>query len=220
MKPQLRITILYDNTAWQKNLTPDWGFSCMVEFSGRKMLFDTGAHADILANNMKTLGVDARDMDLVFISHDHWDHIGGMAVVQDNPEIPVYVPVSLNTEGEHFRDMKNLIRVDAASRISDKIWSTGELKGIEHSMALCLPDDEVVVVAGCSHPGVREIVKAAGAFGNVTTVIGGLHGFDDYDLVKSLTRICPTHCTQHIQEIAELYPEKYIPGGAGKIFEF
>ena len=220
METQLRILILYDNTTREKNLTPDWGFSCMVEFDRKKILFDTGAHADILRHNMKAMDVDVRDMDAVFISHDHWDHIGGMAVVHENPEIPVYVPVSLNIAGDHFTPMQNLIRVDAPVRIMDRICSTGQLKGIEHSMALCLPNDEVVVVAGCSHPGVREIVTAARAFGNVTTVVGGLHGFDDFDLVRDLERICPTHCTQHIQEIADQYPDKYIPGGAGKVLEF
>ncbi|MFZ2631986.1 MAG: hypothetical protein WA081_14985 [Desulfosalsimonadaceae bacterium] len=29
-------------------------------------------------------------------------------------------------------------------------------------------------------------------------------------------KICPTHCTQHIREIAAWYPDQYIPGGAGK----
>ena len=220
MKPQLRILILYDNTAWEKNMTPDWGFSCMVEFGNKKILFDTGAKPDILKSNMRSLDVDPLDMDSVFISHDHWDHTGGMAVVHENREIPVYVPASLNTGGEGFRDMINIIPIDDARQIGDNMYSTGELKQIEHSLALRLANNEVVVVAGCSHPGVREIVKAAEAFGNVSTVIGGLHGFDDFDLVKNFKQICPTHCTQHIREIADRYPEKYIHGGAGKVIEF
>lgn len=219
MKPQLRVVILYDNTAWEKNMAPDWGFSCVVEFDNQKILFDTGAKPDILKSNMKALGVDPDDMDFVFISHDHWDHTGGMAVMLENREIPVYVPASLNTDGPHFKNFPAVIRIDKARRISDNIYSTGELKQIEQSLAFCLPDDEVAVVAGCSHPGVREIVRAAAALGNVTTVIGGLHGFDDFELVSKLKRICPTHCTRHIREIEKMYPEKYISGGAGKVIE-
>jgi len=75
----------------------------------------------------------------------------------------------------------------------------------------------VTVVAGCSHPGVEEILGAASVFGKVTTLVGGLHGFQDFELIDDLKRICPTHCTQYINEIAARYPEKVIPGGAGKV---
>ncbi|MBW2739319.1 MAG: hypothetical protein JRE64_10840 [Deltaproteobacteria bacterium] len=54
----MKITIIYDNTAWDKNLTPDWGFSCLVEAYDRKILFDTGAKGSILLDNMKKLDVD------------------------------------------------------------------------------------------------------------------------------------------------------------------
>ena len=48
---------------------------------------------------------------------------------------------------------------------------------------------------GCSHSGVGNILKAASQFGKPYALIGGLHGFSDFDLVKDLTLICPTHCT-------------------------
>ena len=70
---------------------------------------------------------------------------------------------------------------------------------------------------GCSHPGVVNILKAASKFGKVYALIGGLHGFNEFDLLKELELICPCHCTQYKSEIKELYPNKCIDGGAGKV---
>jgi len=74
-----------------------------------------------------------------------------------------------------------------------------------------------VLIVGCSHPKMKNILGAALQFGKIYAIIGGLHGFNEYELFKDMEVICPTHCTQHIAEIKALYPEKYIEGGAGKI---
>lgn len=74
----MKITIIYDNEAFDKSLKNDRGFSCLIEVFGRKILFDTGANSDILLGNMKKLNIDPEPVDMVFISHSHWDHIGGL----------------------------------------------------------------------------------------------------------------------------------------------
>jgi 7,8-dihydropterin-6-yl-methyl-4-(beta-D-ribofuranosyl)aminobenzene 5'-phosphate synthase len=213
LKQKLRITILYDNTAWDQNLIPDWGFSCLVDSGDQKILFDTGAKTDILAGNMKKLGIDPFQIDAVFISHDHWDHTGGLHAVLGENQVRVYVPESFAGDG----DMPGIIRIREPQEIAEDLYSTGDLKQIEQSLVIRLENNEVTVVAGCSHPGVREIVKAASMFGNVTSLIGGLHGFKDFELIDSLKSICPTHCTQYISEITTRYPQKVIPGGAGRV---
>lgn len=213
MKQKMQITILYDNTAWDQNLIPDWGFSCLVESDDQRILFDTGAKAEVLAGNMKKLGIDLFQIDAVFISHDHWDHTGGLAAVLEKNHVPVFVPESFAGDG----DMSGIIRIRESQEIAKNIYSTGELKQIEQSLVIRLENDEVTVVAGCSHPGVGEILEAAFVFGKVTTLVGGLHGFQDFELIDDLKRICPTHCTQYINEISARYPEKVIPGGAGKV---
>jgi 7,8-dihydropterin-6-yl-methyl-4-(beta-D-ribofuranosyl)aminobenzene 5'-phosphate synthase len=76
-----------------------------------------------------------------------------------------------------------------------------------------------VVIVGCSHPGVGDILKAASQFGKVYALIGGFHGFSQFELLKEIELICPTHCTQYKSKIKSLYPEKYIEGGIGKIIE-
>ena len=73
------------------------------------------------------------------------------------------------------------------------------------------------MIAGCSHSGVGNILNAASKFGNVYALIGGLHGFREFGLLKDLDLVCATHCTQFKSEIKKLYPEKYIEGGAGKV---
>jgi metal-dependent hydrolase (beta-lactamase superfamily II) len=68
----MKITIIYDNTAWDSRLTPDWGFSCLVEAHGKKILFDTGAKGDILLRNLKLLGIDPHQIDFNLIDGLKW----------------------------------------------------------------------------------------------------------------------------------------------------
>jgi len=208
----MKITIIYDNTAWDKNLKSDWGFSCLVEAFGKKILFDTGAKPDILMYNMERLNIDPLKIDEVFISHSHWDHTGGLSYFLSLNPVKVYIPESFALS----EDELNVIRVNKKRKLHDNIYSTGELKRIEHSLII-KENKRIIVVAGCSHPGVREILNAASEMGNVTTLIGGLHGFNEFHLLDNLERICPTHCTQFIREIKDLYPDKTIEGGAGKV---
>lgn len=44
----------------------------------------------------------------------------------------------------------------------------------------------LVVIVGCSHPGVKNILKVASKFGDPKVIIGGLHGFRDFDLIRGL----------------------------------
>lgn len=211
----MKITILYDNTAWDKNLISDWGFACLVEAHGRRILFDTGAKGPILAGNMKKLGIDPSQIDCVFISHDHWDHTGGLSEVLKQIHVPVYVPDSYRSTG----NIDGVIRIQESQQISENIFSTGELENIEQSLAV-RTGDELTMVVGCSHPGVGRIIRAASDFGNVANLIGGLHGFNEFTLVHDLRSICPTHCTRHIRKISAYWPDKYIPGGAGQVISF
>jgi len=92
------------------------------------------------------------------------------------------------------------------------------LKDIEQCL-IVETDKGLVIIVGCSHPGVDAILDAASQFGTPYAVIGGLHGFDEFELIQKLQFVCPTHCTQHIPEIQSLYPDKYVQGGAGKVIE-
>ncbi len=78
----------------------------------------------------------------------------------------------------------------------------------------------LVLIIGCGHPGVREIIDSISKFGNVYAIIGGLHGFNEFNILENIEKICPSHCTRYKEKIKMLYPDKYIEGGVGEIFEF
>jgi 7,8-dihydropterin-6-yl-methyl-4-(beta-D-ribofuranosyl)aminobenzene 5'-phosphate synthase len=210
----MKITIIYDNEAWKEGLKADWGFACLVEVYGKTILFDTGANGSILLDNMKTLNIDPTVVEEIFISHAHWDHTGGLAdFLKINP-VKVYAPSSFKVPV----GAAEIIEVKEALKIHDDIFSTGELENIEQSLVVN-KEKGSVVIAGCSHPGIGNILNAASPFGKPYALVGGLHGFNEFDLVEDLEMICATHCTQFKSEIKTHYPEKYIEGGAGKVIE-
>ncbi len=209
-----RITIIYDNEAYTEGLIADWGFACKVEAHGRTILFDTGAKGDILLANMEKLEIKPEEFDEVFISHDHWDHTGGLETFLKLNPTKAYLP---GTCDKQFEGVK-VERIAEPTQLHENIYSTGELEGIEQSLVIKL-GDRTVVIAGCSHPGVKLILEAASQFGQPAELIGGLHGFDEFEILKTLDMVCPTHCTQQIEAIKALYPEKYLVGGAGRVIE-
>ena len=212
----MKVTIITDNTVYDKKLRSEWGFSALIEVENTpRILFDTGASGEILLYNMSKLNIDPKRIECVFISHDHWDHTGGLKdFLKLNNKVKLYVP-------QHFSlklDVKEFIKVKESLKIYENVFSTGELMRIEQSLIVRL-DRGLVVIAGCSHPGVGNILKSASKFGKVLALIGGLHGFREFDLIKNLELVCATHCTQYKEEIKKLYPDKFVEGGSGKIIE-
>ena len=210
----MKISIIYDNEVWEKGFRANWGFSCLVEVYGKRILFDTGAKGSILLHNMEKLNIDPATIEEVFISHAHWDHTGGLSDFLKRNAVKVYIPASCPEP----KGAGEVIPIKGPFKIHENIFSTGELGGIEQSLVI-KTEKGLVLIVGCSHPGVRNILRAASQFGEPFALIGGLHGFRDFDLVKDLGLICPTHCTQFKSEIKALYPEKYIDGGAGRVIE-
>ena len=212
----MRITIITDNTVYNKELRSEWGFSALIELENvPKILFDTGATGEVLLHNMKKLNIEPQEIEYVFISHDHWDHRGGLNdFLKLNNEVKLYVPYNFSSKPK----VKEFIKVKGSLKIYENVFSTGELMNIEQSLILKL-DRGLVVIAGCSHPGVGNILKSASKFGKVVALIGGLHGFREFDLIKNLELVCATHCTQYKDEIKKLYPDRFVEGGSGKIIE-
>jgi|UniRef100_A0A7C3SIW6 7,8-dihydropterin-6-yl-methyl-4-(beta-D-ribofuranosyl)aminobenzene 5'-phosphate synthase len=211
----MKLTIVYDNETARAGLEADWGFSCLLESNDWRLLFDTGANGSLLLRNLEKLNLDPHHIPAVFISHGHWDHVGGLLdILSLNPGGVVYLPSSCYQP--HYVGHPVWIRGSCA--LTEKVFSTGELNGVEQSLVVETADG-LLVICGCSHPGVRTILESAACFGRVSALVGGLHGFKEFDLLADLKLICPCHCTQYKSEIFQRYPKTAVRGGVGKVLE-
>jgi 7,8-dihydropterin-6-yl-methyl-4-(beta-D-ribofuranosyl)aminobenzene 5'-phosphate synthase len=88
-----QITVLYDAFGKPSAMEKDWGYASLIEYGGKRILFDTGDNPDILAQNAKAKGVDLSKLDFVVMSHRHGDHMGGMSyLLSVNPKVKIYAP--------------------------------------------------------------------------------------------------------------------------------
>ena len=88
-----RITILVDAFGSHAKLHQDWGYAALVEYGGKRILFDAGNDAAGFEKNVRSLGVDLTRLDGVVISHRHGDHTAGLRyILSVNPGVKIYVP--------------------------------------------------------------------------------------------------------------------------------
>jgi 7,8-dihydropterin-6-yl-methyl-4-(beta-D-ribofuranosyl)aminobenzene 5'-phosphate synthase len=88
-----RITVLYDAFGKPSAMKKDWGYAALIEYQGKRILFDTGNDAKVLEQNAKASGVDLSRLDFVVMSHRHGDHMGGMNyLLRVNPKVAIYAP--------------------------------------------------------------------------------------------------------------------------------
>jgi 7,8-dihydropterin-6-yl-methyl-4-(beta-D-ribofuranosyl)aminobenzene 5'-phosphate synthase len=212
----MKITIVYDNEVRKAGLRPGWGFSALIEDAEvSPLLFDTGADGPTLLHNMEELNIDPQDLGIIVISHAHGDHTGGLSeILRINEIAELYLPSSFKRA---FPGRK-VTMVKDSIQIRENIFSTGELEGIEQSLAL-KTDKGIFVLTGCAHPAMRSILAAATRFGGLYGIAGGFHGFRDFKVFNDLSLICPCHCTTYKQEIRDLFKDKTLKCGAGVVIE-
>jgi 7,8-dihydropterin-6-yl-methyl-4-(beta-D-ribofuranosyl)aminobenzene 5'-phosphate synthase len=88
-----RVTVLTDAFSRKPDLQQDWGYSALIEYNGKRILFDTGDNAAFLQANVKRMHVDLSHLDMVVISHSHGDHTSGLRYVLGlNPNVALFVP--------------------------------------------------------------------------------------------------------------------------------
>ncbi len=192
----MEIFIVYDNEAIEPYI-PSWGFSCYIK--DFKLLFDTGWDGNILLHNLEVAGI--KEIETVFLSHQHWDHIGGLTHIINSVD-KVIVPKSFSQRLKNEISRKaEVIEVDEARDLGG-FYSTGDLNG--EQAAVFKVKDDLLVITGCAHPGVERIIDTASIFGEVKYIIGGFHGFSKISMLKNLNLVVPCHCTQKKREIEGL----------------
>ncbi len=229
----LTLTILYDNTAHDARLHADWGFAALIEYGGHTLLFDTGNSGQMLVSNMDKLGIDPKRIEAIVLSHAHEDHVNGLQALLDKGITPkVYVLSSFSSSFKNsVRARTTLVEVSTPLEILPGLHSTGELGTSIVEQALVIETSQgIVVITGCAHPGVVNIVRQAKKMvkGDLALLVGGLHLLDASpsqlkqiiaDLrALGVRQISPTHCTGEaaIAAFAGEYGEDYVQGGAGR----
>ncbi|MBN1138246.1 MAG: MBL fold metallo-hydrolase [Anaerolineae bacterium] len=235
------LTVVFDNNPYDPRLQTGWGFAAWLEYGGQTVLFDTGADGVVLLDSMATLGLDPKAIDIVVLSHIHGDHTGGLAsLLAVDPQactergecITVYIPQAFPAG---FKEQARtagaeVMQVDAPTEILPGLWSTGQMgTGIIEQALLVQTGKGLVVITGCAHPGVDEMVARAREVGQdeVALVMGGFHlggasrarimEIIDRFHVLGVQQVAPCHCTgDQAREIFHVaFGENYHPCGVG-----
>ncbi|MFC2168643.1 MBL fold metallo-hydrolase [Acidobacteriota bacterium] len=240
-------TILYNNTSINDSIIADHGFSCLIESGDFSLLFDVGRKSDKFIANASKLDMNLSKINHVFISHIHDDHMGGIFDILAKCNKPaLYMPFSYpEMPGEPLgekadRDFKTMleklnpfvsqiIQNKEPDQIDDKFFTTGIIEEQTYEHGLIVPTSEgLVIITGCAHPGILEIVKRAKDLmkQNIYFVMGGFHLIstdtpqvqDVAQELRKLTKyIGPCHCTGEEAQgiLKDIFMEDYIDLQAG-----
>ena len=161
----LTIKVIYDNYPHDDALQTDWGFACLITGLQKTILFDTGGKGDLLLANLKKIEVSPKDVDLIVISHNHGDHAGGLLpFLKENPDAGVFLPAK--TPDDFTKDVQQVAGeatvVSTPTEICEEAVVIGPMgdKIIEQALVLDTKKG-LVIVTGCSHPGIVAIAKKA-----------------------------------------------------------
>ena len=101
----MQVKILFNSTSVDKHLSTGWGLSFLI---GNSILFDTGEKGEYLLNNIDQIKVDLPLIEDVIISHDHWDHTGGLwDILKQRQDINVYACPGFSDEFKRKVEVSN-----------------------------------------------------------------------------------------------------------------
>jgi 7,8-dihydropterin-6-yl-methyl-4-(beta-D-ribofuranosyl)aminobenzene 5'-phosphate synthase len=190
---------------------------------------------EALAENAERLNVDWPKVDLIVISHNHWDHVGGLGTfLEEKPDLPVYL---LNAfDYDLVRKVEaaggRVVSVKGPMEVCRDVVLTGEMgTSLKEQSLIVKTSLGPVVVTGCSHQGIVNILdKTEELIGeDIHLVFGGYHLMSKSDdetraIIRAFkdrgVRKCgATHCTgdRQIALFREAYGDDYVSIGTGRI---
>lgn len=235
-KSKISIITVYDNYQVNPELETGWGFSALIKIKNQNILFDTGADSPTLLSNMEKMGIGPEEIDTIFLSHIHEDHTGGLeGILKINSKPTVYVPKSFpdSFKNKIKSSQADLVEVLNSTKIYENVYSTGQLGiWIKEQSLIVVTDKGLVIITGCAHPGIVDIIKKAKEIfpkKEVYLVLGGFHltGASDSKLKSiikefrelGVQKVAPCHCSgDRTRELfKEEYQDDFIKNGVGKI---
>jgi len=222
----MKVRIIFNKDAQNKKLHTGWGVSFLVD---GKVLFDTGEKGAWLTGNMDKLGVEINEIRAVVISHDHWDHTGGLWELLKNKEgLKVYVCSNVSGKLKNkIKESKGVLEeVKGITEICKNIFLTGEIEGeykgeyLSEQALVAKTDRGISLITGCAHPGITKMLeKVKNDFPEETiyAVLGGFHLLNEKDEIimsiaddfkrKGVKKAGPTHCSGDVAE--EIFKLRY-----------
>ena len=231
----LKITVLYGNSSSQAGFVPAWGFACLIQGMGHTILFDTGRDSSILLANMAQAGIRPEEVQVVVLSHEHEDHVDGLSgFLARQHDLTVYLlhafPPRLKARITSLGIP--VVEVHEPRKICEHAYSSGELGQYIKEQALLLRTERgVIIITGCGHPGVVNIIRRAKDLlnGEILLAMGGFHAGGESegsieDMVAEFKKlkvryVGPCHCS--IGAERQIFEKEYrhhcLPVGAGTV---
>ena len=223
----MKLIIVYDNKSLRKDLIADWGFSCLISYRNKNILFDTGANEEILRKNLMNLNLEKIYFDFVVFSHFHYDHVGGLnAIIQKARKFFVLdsFPKNFKQKLKEREEVKNVLKID------ESLTLVKLPNFIDEQFLIVRTQKGLIVITGCAHPGILKILKTARKFGKIYLTIGGFHLFQKSEneikeiarrMKKLSEKVAPAHCSGDLAKeiFYQFFNDDLIKVGVGKIIE-
>lgn len=139
----MRIINLIEDTPGNGSCLYEHGLSFYIETKKHRILMDTGASDAFIKNALK-LGIDLKLVDIVVLSHGHYDHSGGiLSFVEINPNATIYIQKNAVNDYFSIREngmayigidkkillLPNIVYVDDLIKIDDELVIFSNIAG-------------------------------------------------------------------------------------------